>query len=149
MGQLVDDGGRTTTACKAGASVDAVVVRLNADDDILRNSPACRPIRLFASLNLLGQAGIPATSVSGLPSGTIDDNVSFIGRIDHAPYDWTKLAYNPTTYGLQAYGKWGRTQAQGSSASERPHTADQRRRASASLTALLHRRCSARATSRT
>ena len=51
--------------------------------------------------------------MAGLPNGTIDDNLSFIARIDHAPYDWNKLAYNPTTYGIQAYGKWGRTQGAG------------------------------------
>jgi hypothetical protein len=70
-------------------------------------------------LTLLRQEKIPA-SLGGLPDGTTDDNVSFIGRIDHAPYDWIKLAANPTTYGLQAYGKWSRTQASGFNAVSTP-----------------------------
>src|SRR5262249_40424610 len=63
-------------------------------------------------LTLLQQSGI-RTSRNDLPNGAIDDNLSFIARVDHAPFDWIKLAYNPTSYGVQTYGKWGRTQAQG------------------------------------
>ena len=111
-GQLVDDKWAYNYGLQGGRRASTLSSSvLNADDDILRLA-GVSPDSAVRFLNLLRQAGIP-TSVSGLPSGTIDDNVSFIARVDHAPYDWTTLAYNPTTYGLQAYAKWGRTQAQG------------------------------------
>src|SRR5207248_3518767 len=55
---------------------------------------------------------IPA-SVGGVPAGAINDNVSFIGRVDHAPYDWKTTTPSPTTFGLTGYAKWAHAQAQG------------------------------------
>ena len=111
-GQLVDDrwaynyglqGGRKTY----GQSPSL----LTADAELLQHAGVA-PDSAARFLSLLRQAGIPV-SAGGIPNGTIDDNVSFIARVDHAPYDWNKLAYAPQSYGLQAYAKWGRTQAQG------------------------------------
>ncbi|HEV8410116.1 MAG TPA: hypothetical protein VGQ30_06385, partial [Gemmatimonadaceae bacterium] len=58
---------------------------------------------------LLRTAGIPV-GAGGAPLGRIDDNISFIGRIDHAPYDWKSLQSSQTTWGLTAYAKLARTQ---------------------------------------
>jgi hypothetical protein len=111
-GQLVDDrwaynygiqGGRK--AANRNASL------LDAGPDVFEHAGVA-PDSVSRLLSLLGAAGIPITP-GRLPGGAIDDNVSFIARVDHAPYDWTKLAYNPTSYGLQAYAKWHRAQAQG------------------------------------
>lgn len=111
-GQLVDDKWAYNYGIQGGRRASTLSSSLlTADNDILRLA-GVSPDSAARFLGLLRQAGIP-TSVSGLPNGAIDDNVSFIARVDHAPYDWTKLAYNPTTYGLQAYAKWGHTQAQG------------------------------------
>jgi hypothetical protein len=111
-GQLVDDRWAYNYGVQGGRRASTLSSSLvNADNDILRLA-GVSPDSAIRFLNLLRQARIP-TSVSGLPNGTIDDNVSLIGRIDHAPYDWTKLAYSPISYGLQAYAKWGHTQAQG------------------------------------
>jgi hypothetical protein len=113
-GQLVDDRWAYNYGLQGGRRASTLSSSvLNADDDILRLAGVA-PDSAVRFRNLLRQAGIP-TSVSGLPSGTIDDKISFIARIDHAPYDWNKLAYSPTSYGLQAYAKWGHTQAQGMS----------------------------------
>jgi hypothetical protein len=110
-GQLVDDRWAYNYGIQGGRRASTLSSSLlNADDDILRLA-GVSPDSAVRFLSLLNQAGI-RTSVSGQPNGTIDDNVSVIARIDHAPYDWTKLAYNPTSYGLQAYAKWGHTQAQ-------------------------------------
>jgi len=99
---------------QGGRKSSDVASLLTADADLLEHA-GVSPDSATRFLTLLGQSHIP-TSVAGLPSGTIDDNVSFIGRFDHAPYDWAKVAYNPTTYGLQAYSKWSRTEAAGFSA---------------------------------
>jgi hypothetical protein len=52
------------------------------------------------------------TGVAGVPTSALDQNISFIGRIDRAPYDWAARQYAPTTFGLQAYGKFGKLDAQ-------------------------------------
>jgi carboxypeptidase family protein len=59
-------------------------------------------------LQLLQSARIP-TSVAGASLGQIDDNVSFIGRIDHLPFDWATMQPGKTTWGVTGYAKWART----------------------------------------
>jgi len=110
-GQLVDDRWAYNFGVQGGRKLSSNTSLLTADADLLQHAGVA-PDSVTRFLGALSRAGIPV-SVSGLPNGTIDDNVSFIGRIDHAPYDWTKLEYNPITYGLQTYAKWGHSQAQG------------------------------------
>jgi hypothetical protein len=137
-GQLVDDRWAYNYGLQGGRRASTLSSSLvNADDDILRLAGVARDSAV-RFLNLLRQADIP-TSVSGLPNGTIDDNVSFIARVDHAPYDWTKLAYNPTSYGLQAYAKWGHTQAQGVSPIGTPAHGASTTQSIGALTALFTR----------
>ena len=57
--------------------------------------------RLF---NILSAAGVPLRA-RGVPSSNINQNLSFIGRIDHAPYNWANFTPAKTTWGLLAYGK--------------------------------------------
>ncbi|HMA24305.1 MAG: carboxypeptidase-like regulatory domain-containing protein, partial [Gemmatimonas sp.] len=113
-GPLADGKWAYNYGAQGGRKSSDVASLVTADADLLQHA-GVSPDSVARFLALLGQAQIP-TSVGGLPSATIDDNVSFIGRIDHAPYDWTMVAYNPTTYGLQGYGKWSRTEAAGLSA---------------------------------
>jgi Carboxypeptidase regulatory-like domain len=137
-GQLVDDRWAYNYGVQGGRRAATLSSSLvNADDDVLRLAGVARDSAV-RFLNLLRQAGIP-TSVSGLPNGAIDDNVSFIARVDHAPYDWTKLAYNPTSYGLQAYAKWGHTQAQGVSPIGTPAHGGSTTQGIGALTALFTR----------
>lgn len=113
-GPLADGNWAYNFGLQGGRKSADVASLVTADADLLQHAGVA-PDSVTRLLALLAQAHIP-TSIGGLRGGTIDDNVSFIGRIDHAPYDWTKLAYNPSTYGLQAYGKWARTEAAGFSA---------------------------------
>ncbi|HEY8310580.1 MAG TPA: carboxypeptidase-like regulatory domain-containing protein, partial [Gemmatimonadaceae bacterium] len=55
-------------------------------------------------IGLLNAAGIPIAG-TGIPSSQINQTASFIGRIDHAPYNWTTFSPSKTTWGLQAYAK--------------------------------------------
>ena len=110
-GQLVDDRWAYNFGLQGGRKTTEVASLLDADADLLQHA-GLSPDSAARFLALLRQDGIP-TNLSGVPHASIDDNISFIGRIDHAPYDWTKGAYNRFTYGLLAYGKVDRTQAQG------------------------------------
>ena len=58
---------------------------------------------------MLQNAGIPTTR-SGIPSSVLTDNVSFIGRVDHAPFDWNTFQPAKTTYSLTAYAKYSHVQ---------------------------------------
>src|SRR5512146_301651 len=112
-GQLFDDGWAYNFGVQGGRKASDVASLVTADADLLQHAGVASDsaARLLA---LLRQIGVPS-SAAGAQNQTIDQNVSFIGRIDHAPYDWTKRAYNPTTYGTQAYVKLGETQGQGTS----------------------------------
>ena len=110
-GQLVDDHWAYNFGLQGGRKTTDVASLLNADADLLQHA-GLSPDSAARFLTLLRQDGIP-TSLAGVPRSSIDDNISFLGRVDHAPYDWTKGGYNRFTYGLLAYGKVDRTQAQG------------------------------------
>lgn len=131
-GPLADGKWAYNFGVQGGRKSSDVASILTADADLLQHAGVA-PDSAARFLSLLGQAHVP-TSVAGLPGGTIDDNVSFIGRIDHAPYDWTKVAYNPTTYGLEAYAKWARTEAAGFSAIGTPAHSGTSAQSLASLT---------------
>jgi carboxypeptidase family protein len=111
-GQLVDDRWAYNYGLQGGrraSSLSATVV--DAGPSLLQHAgvAADSAARLIA---LLGTAGVP-TSLGSLPPGTIDESFSFIGRVDHAPFDWNTMSPNATTYGLQGYGKWHRGEAIG------------------------------------
>ena len=54
--------------------------------------------------SLLAGAGVPFAT-SRIPSGRGSQNASFIGRIDHAPFNWLTLTPARSTWGLIGYGK--------------------------------------------
>ena len=110
-GQLVDDRWAYNFGLQGGRKTTEVSSLLDANADLLQHA-GLSPDSAARFLTLLRQDRIP-TTLSGVPRASIDDNVSFIGRIDHAPYDWNRGAYNRFTYGLLAYGKVDRAQAQG------------------------------------
>jgi hypothetical protein len=79
-----------------------------------------------ASSELLEHVGVARDSVrrllqiantSGIPVGAspalTTDDASFIMRLDHAPFDWSKTPASPSprTLALTAYGKWTRSTA--------------------------------------
>ena len=110
-GQLLRDGWAYNYGLQGGRKSADVASLLTADDNLLEHA-GLAPDSAAAAIRAMGALGIP-TSRAGTPGGAIDRNVSFIGRIDHAPYDWTQRAYNPTTYGVQAYAKFSSVGAQG------------------------------------
>jgi hypothetical protein len=61
---------------------------------------------------LMQGARVPVTA-AGIPSQALTDNVVFLGRFDHAPYDWKTLTPARTTWGLTTYANWTRNEGQG------------------------------------
>ncbi len=134
-GQLLRDGWAYNYGLQGGRKSADVASLLTADDDLLEHA-GLAPDSAAAAIRAIGALGIPM-SRAGTPGGAIDQNVSFIGRIDHAPYDWTQRAYNPTTYGVQAYAKFSSVGAQGLSPIGTPGHGGSSSNGIASLTASL------------
>ena len=134
-GQLLRDGWAYNYGLQGGRKSADVASLLTADGDLLEHA-GLAPDSAAAAIRALGTLGIP-TSRAGIPGGAIDQNVSFIGRIDHAPYDWTQRAYNPTTYGVQGYAKVSSVGAQGLSPIVTPGHGGSSSNAIASLSASL------------
>lgn len=136
-GQLFSDGWAYNFGLQGGRKASDVASLVTADADLLQHAGVA-PDSAARLLALLRQIGVPS-SAAGAQNQTIDQNVSFIGRIDHAPYDWTKRAYNPTTYGAQAYVKLGETQGQGTSSIATPAHSGTSSSSIASLTGFFTR----------
>jgi hypothetical protein len=134
-GQLFRDGWAYNYGLQGGRKSADLASLLTADDNLLEHA-GVDPDSASSVIRALGTLGIP-TSRAGIPGGAIDQNVSFIGRVDHAPYDWTQRAYNPTTYGLQAYAKLSNVGAQGLSPIVTPGHGGSSSNGIASLTASL------------
>jgi Carboxypeptidase regulatory-like domain len=134
-GQLLGDGWAYNYGIQGGRKSGDVASILTADDNLLEHA-GVDPDSASSFVKTLAALGIPASGV-GIPGGSIDQNVSFIGRIDHAPNDWTKRDYNPTTYGLQAYAKLSNVGAQGLSPIATPSHSGSSSNAIASLSGSL------------
>jgi len=118
-GQLVDDRWAYNYGIQGGRRASSLsATMLDAGPDLLQHA-GVSPDSAARLLSLLHGYDVPV-SLGGIPGGAVDENVSFIARVDHAPYDWIKLAPNPTTYGLQAYAKWHRADAQSFSPTATP-----------------------------
>ena len=81
-----------------------------ANPDLLQHfglaaGPASRLLNILQSSQIL-------LTVPGISSSLVDRNVSFIGRIDHIPYDWKTLQPARTTWGLTAHTQFYDTEAQ-------------------------------------
>jgi hypothetical protein len=80
----------------------------------------------FADPSVLATLGLSPDSAArlgsllrglGIPGGAAHtfttQNVTFLGRVDHAPYDWATLTSATTTAGITAYARAARTDAAG------------------------------------
>lgn len=136
-GQLFGDSWAYNFGLQGGRKASDVASLVTADQDLLQHAGVApdSAVRLLAALR---QIGVPSNT-AGAPSQMIDQNVSFIGRIDHAPYDWNTRAYNPTTYGAQAYVKLGDVKGQGTSPVATPAHAGTSSTSIASLTGFFTR----------
>ncbi len=83
---------------------------------------------------LVQQAGVPLTA-SGVPGGLATDNAVFLGRLDHAPYDWNTLTAAKRTWSLTGYGSWNRNRAQALGPTATPAHAGSTTRAAGALQA--------------
>jgi len=95
----------------AGRRSSDAVSLVDAAPDLLQRAgvSADSAERLF---NILSAAGVPLRA-RGVPASQINQNLSFIGRVDHAPYNWTDFSPAKTTWGLLAYGKISSDNSQG------------------------------------
>lgn len=136
-GQLFDDGWAYNFGVQGGRKASDVASLLSADSDLLQHA-GIAPDSAARFISALGQLGVPLRA-AGAPSQMIDQSLSFIGRVDRAPYDWSKRAYNPTTYGAQAYMKVGDTKGQGTSPTATPAHAGASSSSIAALTGFFTR----------
>jgi hypothetical protein len=69
-------------------------------------------------LQLLKGAQVP--TIAGAPTSSLNDNLVFLGRIDHARYNWQTMQPSRATWGLVGYGSYTHNQAQGLSPTGTP-----------------------------
>src|SRR5665213_132792 len=102
-GAVDDDKYMYNYGMHVGRRVSDAVSLSDAAPDLLQHAgvSADSAARLF---NILSASGIPIRT-RAVPSSQISQNASFIGRFDHAPYDWTTFKPAKTTWGVLAYGK--------------------------------------------
>jgi hypothetical protein len=117
-GQLVDDKWAYNFGLQGGRKSSDWATLVSADPGLLQHAGVSSDsVRRLTQI--LSGAQVPL-SVAAAPLSRVDDNVSFIGRIDHLPYDWGTLTPARTTWGITGYGKWARTQGQGLSPTGTP-----------------------------
>jgi hypothetical protein len=131
MGQLVDDEWAYNFGLQGGRKSSDFASLSTAGADLLRHVGVSSDsaARLLQSL---AAAHVPLNAGGG-SLGQVDDNVSFIGRVDHAPFDWKTLQAAKTTWGVTGYGKWSRTQGLGLGPTVAPAHAGQSLQTLASL----------------
>ncbi len=108
-GELIEDKWYYNVGLQGGRRSADITSLASADGDLLRHA-GVSPDSASRFLSLLHAAGIPST-IGGLPTAAVTDNVSFIGRFDHTPFDPATLGPAKTTWGLTAYGKLSRSGA--------------------------------------
>jgi hypothetical protein len=101
-GELVADTWYYNFGLQGGRRSAAPVSLFTADADLLRHSgvSADSVDRLRA---LMTAAGIPFGAST--PANATNDNVSFLGRLDHKPYDAISLGAARSTWGMTGYAK--------------------------------------------
>ncbi|MHB1861876.1 MAG: TonB-dependent receptor [Gemmatimonadaceae bacterium] len=108
-GELVDNTFYYNYGLQGSRRSADVASLVTADPDLLAHSGvAADSVAHF--LQLMQGAGIPV-SAANVPSASINDNVSFIGRIDHAPFDAVSLTQAKNTWGITGYAKYAHAQA--------------------------------------
>jgi hypothetical protein len=121
-GPIADGKWAYNFGVQGGRKSSDVASLLTADDDLLQHA-GVSPDSAARFLALLGQAHIPA-SVDGLPS-TIDDNVSFVGRITTRRTTGTR-SLTPDDVRRKAMASGREPRPRGSARSGHPRTRHER-----------------------
>lgn len=101
-GAMDDDKYTYSYGAEAARHVSDAISLANADPVLLQHA-GVSPDSAARLLNVLGAAGIP---FGGLHSTShVMQNASFIGRVDHAPYNWATFEPARTSWGLLGYAK--------------------------------------------
>ena len=116
-GEILDDKFDYNFGLQGGRRTADVSSLVDANGDLLRHAGVASD-SAARLLQLLQSAHVP--TVAGAPNSSINDNVVFLGRIDHARYDWQSMKPSRSTWGLIGYGSYNGNQAQGISPTGTP-----------------------------
>lgn len=108
-GELVEDKWYYNVGLQGGRRSGSVASLLTAGQDLLRHAGVA-PDSAAKLLAGFGTAGVPTSSL-GVPIAAVTDNLSFVGRFDHTPFDPQTLGPAKTTWGFTTYGKLSRSGA--------------------------------------
>jgi carboxypeptidase family protein len=103
-GELIPDAWYYNYGLQGGRRSADPVSLFTAGSDLLRQAGVASDSvqRLGA---LMRTAGIPQ-SAGGIGGAATTDNLSFIGRLDHKPYDALSFGAAKSTWGVSGYAKW-------------------------------------------
>jgi hypothetical protein len=121
-GEILDDRFDYNFGLQGGRRTADPASLLTADSYLLRHAGVASD-SVTRLLQLLQGARVP--TIAGAPTSSLNDNVVFLGRIDHARYDWQALQPSRSTWGLIGYGSYAHNQAQGLSPTGTPAHAGQ------------------------
>jgi hypothetical protein len=116
-GEILDDRFDYNFGLQGGRRSADVSSLVDASGDLLRHAGVASD-SVSRLLQLLQSEHVP--TIAGAPNSSLNDNVVFLGRIDHARYDWQTLKPSRTTWGLIGYGSYTHNQAQGISPTGTP-----------------------------
>ncbi len=101
-GDMDDDKYTYSYGAEAARRVSDAVSLANADPVLLQHA-GVSPDSAARLFDVLGANGVPFGGLAR--TSHVMQNASFIGRIDHAPYDWATFEPARTTWGLLGYAK--------------------------------------------
>jgi hypothetical protein len=116
-GEILDDRFDYNFGIQGGRRSADVASLISADSYVLQRAGVASD-SVARLLHLLQNAQVPTTA--GAPSSSLNDNVVFLGRIDHARYNWQTMQPSRATWGLVGYGSYTHNQAQGFSPTGTP-----------------------------
>jgi hypothetical protein len=109
-GEILDDRFDYNFGLQGGRRSADVASLINAGSYVFQRAGVSSD-SVARLLQLLRNAQVP--TIAGAPSSSLNDNVVFLGRIDHARYNWQTMQPSRATWGLVGYGSYTRNQAQG------------------------------------
>jgi len=130
-GHMLDDRFAYNLSLQGGRRSADIASLITADADLLQHAGVAADSALHFR-QLVQQAGVPLT-LRGVPGSNTTDNVLFLGRVDHTPYNWNTMTSARTTWGLTGYASWNRVQAQGMGPTATPAHAGSATREAAAL----------------
>ena len=116
-GEILDDKFDYNVGLQGGRRSADVTSLLTADNDLLRHA-GVSPDSASRFVQLVNGAHVPPGT--GVPGAATNDNIVFLGRLDHARYNWATLQPSRSTWGLIGYASASRNQAQGVSPTGTP-----------------------------